>query len=378
MGHRKAIFRSMFINCKVAGSQVDSKTYHALKDGVERGKPEFVMSPSSAIAFARLSSRWVRGWSPPDTKAKAWGNLIDCRSITPDLFAKRHAVEPLTYPQKRMECPACGSVSESLKCKKCDCVRQPVTIEKPWRYGSDFCDAWKAEQIEAGRDIVSPSQLADCDAAVRRLFEPIGDDDTIKRWFDASDRQVLVTGEWKDDETGLVIPVSCLLDFVPRIDSEFSSCLGDLKTTRSAHPLKFSRQAFDFGWHIQAAWDLDLYCAATNEDRNTWCFIMQENFEPWEPNRALFGQEGEIGHPGFIELGRNPACGYPAILANYCRCLKSGRWPGYNQTDETVQGWCILRPDPYQAERAMFAPKFEFQDEQEQETPEDESIGITP
>lgn len=355
-----------FQNCKIAGVNVSPREYHALKEKHPRGSPEFVMSPSSINAFAFNPSRWKRGWSPPDSAAKRWGNLLDCRTLTPELFAASYAVEPETYTETGMKCPACGSITDSKSCRECKETRIPVPVSKPWRYGAKITDLWKQKQTDAGLIVTSPADMLKCDAAIKRLFEVVDGDDTVQRWYDASDRQVLVTGQWHDEETGLIVPLSCLLDFAPRKDSEFSDSLGDLKAVMSGNELKFKRQAFGFGWHRQGAFDMDMFNAATGEQRTTWAFIIQENFDPWEPNRAIYGQDNEMGQPGFLTLGREKQFGgYKGILELYCKCLKTGKWPGYNATDETVQGWCVLRPDVFMAERAQFAPQFEIQESEE-------------
>lgn len=355
-----------FQNCQVLGISVDCRAYHARNKG-QRGQPDFIMSPSSLNAFARGPSRWVRGWSPPQTKSQEWGNLVDCRTLTPELFESRYEIEPETYPEGGMECPVCKSITDSKKCAKCKTERVPVITQKAWRYGADYTDKWEADVVKSGREAISTKLVSQCDAAVKRLFEVVGGDDAVQRWFDASDRQVQLAGEWLDEATGLVVPVSALLDFVPRLDTEFAKSIGDFKSSKSAQHIKFQRQAFEWGYHVQAAFDMDLYKAATGEDRNTWCFIIQENFEPWEPNRAIYGQEQDQGQPGFIEIGREAQWGgYERMLANYCQCLKSGRWPGYNQTDESVQGWCVLRPEPFVAERCAYAPQYAFGEEPEE------------
>jgi len=359
-----------FQKCRVVDKGVSPSAYHAAQTA-KRGTPEFVMSPSSLKAFAALPSRWVHGWEPPDSKAKQWGDLLDCRLLTPSQFETRFAVEPAEYPDTGMKCPLCGSITDAKSCRKCKTDRIAVTVMKPWRYGAEFTDAWKAAHVVNNINVVSKPLLERCDAAAARLREVVDGDDTILRWFDCCDNQVLVEGEWRDEATGLVIPVRCLQDFVPRIRTEFAKCLGDLKSTRSAHPIKFQRQAFDFGWHIQAAFDLDLYTAATGEDRNTWCFIIQENYEPWECNRAMYGQESGMGQPGFIELGRDARYGgYQGILSNYCACLKSGKWPRYNDTDESAQGGCNLTPEPFMADKMRFAPQYSFESDAEADAPE--------
>lgn len=361
-----------FQNCKIAGVGVDSAEYHAGKEKHPRGSREFVMSPSALKAFARLPSRWKRGWNPPDTKSKQWGNLVDCRTITPELFEARYAIQPTHYTVKVLECPECGSVSDAKKCRKCDEERIEAMQEKAWTYQADFCREWREAQQKAGKAVVDPHTLADCDAAVKRLFEVVDGDDTMRRWFDACDRQVLVTGEWHDEDTGLIVPVSALLDFVPRPESEFPGYLGDFKSAVSAHPMVFQRQAFKYGYHIQAAFDLDIYNAAVPDERprDTWCFIIQENFAPWEPNRAIYGQEQGMGQPGFVEIGREASMGgYKGLMAQYCQCLKRGQWPTYNQNDETVDGFCVLTPEPFMAERATFSTRFAFTDAEEDSAP---------
>jgi exodeoxyribonuclease VIII len=335
-----------FLNCTARlGVKTDPRLYHAAKG--ERGNPDYIMSPSQIINFDRLPSRWLKGWNPPAARAMRWGNIIDTLALTPEIFMERYVVRPESYPAK------------DGKTKK-------------WNGNSTWCQTWMAEHALNGVGILTCQESIAAAAAVMEIVIPKNGDDTIRRWFDASDKQVMVAGEWKDEDTGLTIPISALLDFVPKADSEFPSCLGDLKTVASGEPQMFARKAFRFGYHIQAAFDLDIFNAATGQKRDTWCFILSESFEPWESTRAMFGMEGEQGNPGFIELGRDA---YKRILATYCRCLATGKWPGYNQTDEAVQGWCILRPEPFMAQKALFAPRYEIEDEDiEQEDLEPDDV----
>lgn len=351
----------MFQNARIVGVGVNPKAYHALKDNHPRGHPEHIMSPSELNLFAKLPSKWVRGYEPPGSESKSWGNLVDCRTLTPEMFEATYAVQPPEYPCAVNKCPSCGSVSDAKKCRACGVDREKSFVNKPWTYQSDYCAEWRALKVAQGLDVVSAARLQQADEAVARLMEPMDGDDTIKRWFEASDRQVHVAGEWKDEATGLVVPVACLIDFRPRAGTEFADCLGDLKSTTSAHPIRFGRQAFEFGYHRQAAFDLDLYNAATEDTRCTWAFILTENFPPWEPNRAIFGQDQGIGQPGYVELGREVHFGgYKGLMSAYCQCIKSNRWPGYNAFDESIQGWSVLRVAPFMAERATFDPKIDY------------------
>ena len=346
-----------FQNCKVVGVGVVPDAYHSQK--APRGSKEYIMSPSAINAFARLPSRWVRGWESPESPSKDWGSLVDCLFLTPDAFPQRYAIEPGEYP--------------------CEPTKRDPRTSKPWNNNANYCDAWVSEQEAKGLHVVKPSTLERARAAVARLVEPMDGDDTIARWRACCDTQVHVTGEWHDEETGIIVPVQCLLDFVPRDGSEFTHCLGDLKCVRSAHPLIFQRQAEKFGWHRQAAWDMDLYVAATGEDRNSWVFLLSENEFPWEPGRALYSQEADMGNPGFVELGRKTEfAGYEYWLALYSKCLKTGRWPGYSSIGDSVQGWCLLRPEPFTVERAAYAPRFELAEDELEAEETEEEMEIVP
>lgn len=301
-------------NAKVVGISIDSDVYH--RQEAQRGSPEFSMSPSQLKEFARCPDRWRRGYNPPGSDAKAYGSLIDCRLLTPELFAQRYAVRPVTYRNEKGD-------------------------EKPFNMNATFCKEWAAAQ--GSREIVSKKDMEDCDEAIARLRC----DEVAAAFIDASDKQVLVVAEWLDEETKLVVPVRCLLDLVPRADSEFAKSLADLKTVRSAALIPFQRQCYQYGWHLQGAFDLDLFVAATGEDRCNWCFIIQESYEPWQPAKRLLSQD-------FIDIGRAE---YRKHLALYCACLKAGRWPDYDSTDESVQGWSIVRPEPFMVSDSAFSPK---------------------
>ncbi len=314
-----------FTNTKIIGKSVDPVEYH--KQNARRGSAEFKVSPSSLREFGRCPARWLAGYEPPGSGAKETGNLFDCLALTPDQFANRYAVHPSEYP--------------ATPKRKGD-----VKVMKPWNSNADYCRAWNERQGD--REILSEAEVFEAQAAIAKLNA----DPTIRDFFEASDRQVLVEGEWQDEDSGLTVPVRCLIDLVPRVDTEFAKSMGDLKTTRHAALMPWQRDCFTFGYHVQAAFDIDLYVAATGEDRTDWCFILQESFAPWQTGKRLLST-------AFLELGRAE---YRRLLGNYAHCLKSGFWPGYDDTDESTQGWSIVEPEPFMAERAAFAPRYDFQE----------------
>lgn len=318
----------MFKDCSIKSTQVSSDEYHSQK--AERGTPGYVMSPSSIKAFSGNSRRWKEGYQPPETDAKDWGNLLDCLVLTPKLFQSRYALKPQTY-------------------------NDPKEGEKPWNGNSKICKQWLADH--AGFTVVSNAEVVEAAKAVKKLCL----DETINAFFEASQMQVHVVGQWHDKATGLVIPVQCLIDCVPDKESEFQKSLGDLKTTRNAGQRQFARWCYTAGYHVQAAFDLDIYRAATGEDRTDWIFLLSENYPPYETGRRLLSQD-------FLDIGRQT---YQSALVRYARCLKTGEWTGYDPDDE----FSIVSPEPYMAFESMSDA---IESQQAEELADTEEIGITP
>lgn len=310
-----------FQNCKIVCQSADPKQYH--KQEAARGSPDYVMSSGSLRVFGQCPSRFVAGYEPPDSEAKKWGDMIDCLHLTPEQWDKRYATPPETYRDKKGE-------------------------EKPWRNDKRIAEVAAWIDAHAGREFVKQDEVD----RVRRAVRLLERDDTLRAWRAACDVQVWVAGEWQDEASGLSVPVRCLLDYAPRKDSEFAACLGDLKTTRNAALRPWTRWCWQAGYHIQAAWNTDLYIAATGEDRNTFCFVLQENFEPYQTAKRMLSQD-------FLALGRET---YQRLIAGYCACLKAGQWPDYDAHDEAVQSWSLVAPEPWMQSDALFAPRFNFED----------------
>lgn len=343
----------MIKNARIVCKDANPLDYHKPQDA-KRGDGDFVMSNSALSNFASCPARFLAGYESPDSDAKRWGNLIDCAFLTPDLFGSRYVVQPEKYETTGMVCPKCGSVTDSKKCANCKCDRIPKLIEKDWHNTARECAAWITKQ--AGKVIIQAHELADVETATKRLLA----DETIANFHAQSDKQVWLAGEWHDHDTGIVVPLRGLLDLAPCKESEFSDCIADLKSTRNAALIPWQRWCYQAKYHWQGALYLDLWNAAADEGRTTFCFIVQENYAPWQTSKKILGQDGSTA-PGFVTLGRME---YQTALKAYCQCRKRGFWPGYDDHDEAVQGWSVVRPDPWMAERTAFAPKFEIPGEE--------------
>lgn len=322
----------MLKNARIVGRNVSSVEYHDQKS--KRGSADYQVSPSMLKQFSWCPKRWIDGYEPRESATQKWGNLLDCLMLTPDQFKTRYAVQPEKYEDEK------------------------TSEVKDWNNRANVCKKWVADQ--EGKIIISFDTHKDASAAILRLREDL----TVRSFVDQSEKQVWVAGEWHDKATKLVIPVRCLIDLEPKADSEFGKCLGDLKSTRSAALRPFLRDSFTYGHHIQAAFDLDLYRAAMpDEDRNTWCLVVVENYEPWTVGKRMMTDDPSQPE-NFLDLGRVT---YRRLLANYCFCLKHNKWPDYDSHEGAVQGWSPLSAEVWMMDHmpnAFELPEEDGDDEQ--------------
>lgn len=348
----------MFQNVKIISRNTNAVDYHTEK--VPRGDKAYTVSSSMLRLFRQCPSRWLAGYVSPDSESKRFGSLLDCKLLTPQLFSSRFAATPEQYESIGMKCPECESVTDSKSCRKCGCDRKPVRIKKDWNNNATECAEWL--ELHKGLEIVSAADVADVDAAVKRIRS----DEILASFLDASDTQVWLAGEWVDEHTGLKIPVRALLDVVPRLGTEWAKTLGDLKSVRSAALIPFARQVYHLGWHVQAALYTDMYVAATNEDRCSWCFVGAENYEPWQQFRRLLKED-------FLMIGRQT---YRNALALYAHCLAHDTWPGYDDHRDSFSGWSLVAAEPWMEFESMEAA---MEADQARETePDFETADITP
>lgn len=314
---------------------VNPNDYHA-PDQYARGDARRTMSRSELEDFHRCPSKWIRGTPEESTKATEWGSLIDCLVLTPERFETDYAVAPETYEKRTMMCPDCGSVSDSLKCSKCNCARHDHTLHQPWNWNAKQCEQWRTEREAEGKAIVKHSDACAAHKAVARLHE----DEIISELLSVSKRQVQINVEYADPETGIVVPIKCLLDLMPDPRSKFGNMLGDLKTTFDASPSAWAKHVFWMGYANQAALYMDATNAATGRQYDTWAHVIQESEPPYETARRILDAE-------FLQIGRAT---YLRQLVDYCWCLKKNTWPGYDDWKaraDLSDGWRIISPQAW-------------------------------
>ena len=324
-----------FSAARIVGIDTDQNAYHKLQG--ERGKPEFIVSNSMLKEFSKCPRKWRVGGEPErDSDACRWGELLDARVLSPKQFGSRFSIIPAQYQDAKT-----GEM-------------------KDWTFAANVCKEWRKDHT--GTIHVKTDEMDGADDAIGRLQN----DEGIAALLACSQTQVHVAAEYRDRATGLTVPVKGLIDLAPSKDSEFfRTHLADLKTARDGSPSKWKREVFSYGYHIQAAFYLDMFNAATGEARDGFYHVVSENIPPYEPAQYLLSLE-------FIEVGRRF---YRAALAFYCQCLNRDEWPSYGFGLNQINGWTICEPEAWMV---ITEGVQSFPDDPKHETNNEQSDDITP
>ena len=232
------------------------------------------VSKSTLWKFAKNPAKWfkTRHEKLEPTASMVWGSLVDCLVLQPHELAECFAV-------------------------------------------SSFAD-FRTKEAQAWRDsqTVPVITLAQVEEA-KKAAELIRAHHFAGAMLDGSTCQVSALSEGLDPETGERFTGKCRVDIVPGASGAFGDWLIDLKTTQSI--AKLPSTIADFGYHVQAAWYLDMFNAASGEDRTRWGFIFQESEAPYEIAVVELDPED-------IAAGRK---WYLRALSQWCQSHKTGNFP---------------------------------------------------
>lgn len=185
----------------------------------------------------------------PQTDSMLLGSLTDALLLEPKELAK-YSVLPETYTDAK------------------------TGQEKPWNLRANVCKEIYAEMCASGTPIKADvfDTATNISAAVRahKMASKLIEGDTQ------------LSMVWEDPETHVLCK--------GRIDINHSEALVDLKTTKDASPAEFARDAYNFGYHVQAALYVDGYRIITGEERKFY-FIAVENKAPFGCAVYEIGQE---------------------------------------------------------------------------------------
>lgn len=249
-----------------------SETYHADMDSVGAGGlRELARSPLHHWWANRRPPREVKEPTP----SQRLGTAIHAAVLEPERFASDFAVAP--------------------------------DVDRRFKAGKEAY----AEFLESIGDaeIISASDHATALIIAQRVHES-----ALGRMFFEGETRTELSVYWTDRATG----VRCRIrpDLVP----SGHPVLVDLKSCSSAQDVRFRNAAWDWGYHVTAAFYVDGWKAATGEKRD-YVFAAWEKEEPYA--NAWYFAEDEV-----LEAGRTE---YRRLLRIYAECLDSDNWPGYSE-----------------------------------------------
>ncbi len=188
-------------------------------------------------------------------------------------------------------------------------------VDKRTKAGRETYLAWKAA-LPAGAEEISAEEAR----TVADMVKAIRHHKTAMQLLRGTRREVPLF--WKDTDTGL--PCKC------RIDALSSSIAVDLKTTADASSRAFQRDAFKYGYHVQAAHYLD-GIAAVKKKKPEWYFIAVEKAPPHAVHIFTASEQ-------FIEYGEYMR---GELMEAVRRCTASDTWAGYTVDNLDAPEWAI-------------------------------------
>lgn len=193
-------------------------------------------------------------------------------------------------------------------------------------YRSKEAQAWKEQQIEQGVAILSQEKLE----TAKRIAESVMRSKAVAPLLAHGKSQVACFAPWNK------VMRKGLIDRAP----DDIMALIDLKTTaRGASKDDFARRIWEFSYHVQAAYYVDLWSAThPNEtEPRQFVFIAVETDPPY--GVGVYALDNAS-----IQLGRAT---YSRWLDRFEECASNDQWPGYGGDDiEFIElpGWAQKKP----------------------------------
>jgi hypothetical protein len=248
------------------------------KDGATPQNLEGYVSKSMLFDFFRSPYKWLHSKKRESTPAMDFGRLVHAIALTPEDLG--------------------------------EFVKSPFD-----NFRTKEAQNWKAEAVESGMTIVSDEDFDKAHAISSSFWEGQSED---------GETEVAVYSQIGDTK------LKGMIDFVPA----GSNALVDLKTTASIDGLDgIARNIATRGYHWQAALYLDLWNAATGENRNQFLFYFVETSAPHEGAWISIDED-------FIQRGR---IAYMQALSKWNECIKLKNFPKQIEGIQTISApkWLV-------------------------------------
>lgn len=186
--------------------------------------------------------------------------------------------------------------------------------------------AWKSIKEAEGREIITQADkdvLEEMRRALMLNSEVMDELGACKA--DQLELSAFARFEFKQGAYGgRMMQLKSRLDMNPETDA-----LLDLKSARSANPRQFARSAWDLGYAIQAAMNIDV-ANANGLNKKRWGALAQDKFPPYLS--CIHWMTGWVGY------GRQR---YMKILYDLADAITHNRWPGHESGELEPPSWAM-------------------------------------
>lgn len=245
---------------------------------------------------------------PCDGPSVSSSGLRTIWSESPAHFYARSSLNPNRKPEQPKDAFSLGRLAHKLLLEGRDGLEKDFAIRPDhwdsWR--TKDSQTWKAEQIAAGKTVVTEDDLID----VVGMAESLARHPLVKAGIlDGAVERSLI---WKDPETGI------WLKSRPDVIPNASGIVADLKTTSSVTDEALAKSLGSFGYHCQGALVGDGLKEVYGLDMEAFALVWAEKVEPYCTRVTTLVPED-------LERGRLQN---RAALRSLARCLDTGKWPG--------------------------------------------------
>jgi hypothetical protein len=264
---------------------VPIEAYHAdtnLFDGFSissSGLRQVIDRPSLYWGFSPYNPQ---AYEKPEKSALEFGKAAHMLLLGESDFATRYILRPATYPDEK------GG-------------------EKPWSANSNWCKAWLKKQADAGRAVITETEIGHIKhiAAALAKKEPI--------------RLGIMNG--RIERSLFMKNGNIWLKARPDVVPNDSGDYVDLKTAASVDDESLSKAIYNNGYFVQAGLLRMIVRAVLGPDAFTsFTFVFVEKAPPYDVRVMQLKDED-------IDLGEMQA---RRAIATVEECLKRSAWPGYD------------------------------------------------
>ena len=299
-----------------------------------RGDAKRPINAADLTAFGRCPYRWQRAEEPEDPLIERGPCLTEWLALDVTQAAQHFIRRPDTYEALKLECPKCGSAGPANVCTRCGQRRRNVVKARPWNSSAKVCAAWIEKADNAQRHVIPGPEWDRAHLGAQAVLA----DAAIQAILPSCVHLRTLGGIWRDEATGVEIPVWARGTLVPASESATNPVLALLVEARNADPGVWEGYAYSAGLHIQAALLMALWNKLDVQDVREHLWIVVEKDAPRLVARRRASQE-------LLAEGRKRLA---ELLACYATSLQTGVYPRFEpEGDTTINGWGLVALQPW-------------------------------